>query len=189
MNKRVTLLLAASLVGLAAGGCSSGGGPAGAGTPSPPPPPASPAFSEVPSFTGTPPTIASVTSDAPITATVDPGSVARSGLPTGDARGRMKLALTGLGVVESEVTGRCEAKGDTTRLELKSSSGTKVVVALVAGGTSSVEIDDTGLQMAAALLPGDYQVAPPRLTAAARFQPEGSDLPGGRLDLDVTCAG
>lgn len=184
MNQRLALLLAASLTGLAASACS-GGGPADAGKPNPPPPPSSPAFTEVPSPTGSP---APITSDAPITGTVDPGSVARSGLPTGDARGRMKLALTGLGAVDSDVTGRCETEGDSTTLDLKSSSGAKVVVELVTSG-SSVRITDTGLEMGAALLPGDYQVAPPRLTAAAQFQPKGSDLPGGRLDLTVECSG
>jgi hypothetical protein len=185
----VRLALLAAGVILAASGCVTPEEQARAsttGTPSVAPPPSNPALTSVPDVATAPP---GPTSKPPITGSVDPRAIAdqASGL-SGPARGRMVLAIDGLGQIDSEVTGECVPSPGGTTIRIAAPGSAKVVVALTSS-ESSVRVTDADLDMAATLLPGDFTVAKPNLTIATTFRPNGGDSPGGRLDLNVTCGG
>lgn len=181
-------LLAAGII-LAASGCMTPDEQtrtSAAGTPSVAPPPSNPALTSVPEVATSLP---APTSKPPITGSVDPRAIAeQAGGLSGPARGRMVLAIDGLGQIDSEVTGECAPSSGGTTIRIAAPGSAKVVVVLTPG-ESSVRVTDADLDMAATLLPGDFTVAKPNLTIATTFRPSGGDSPGGRLDLNVTCGG
>jgi len=187
ISRRACAAVLAAGVAFAVAACT-GNQPLGADTrPSVPAPPSSPGLTAVPSLTGSP---APPGQPPPITASIDPRSVAGQAakLGQGPAHGTIRLLLNGLGEVESAVSGQCTQGGEGLTVALTSAQGTAVEV-IMGTATSAVSVHDAGLSQKSTLLPGDYAIAPPRLKISTTLRPEGADSPGGRLDLDVACGG
>ncbi len=174
-------LLAVAVSVLAVSGCTAtANGPGAAGRPSVPPPPSSPALESVP-----PAATASTTAAAlpAITATVDPRSVAGPAAElAGPASGRLTLLLDGIGEVAADVTGECT--GSSVRVSTP--ERTSVVIGF-GDDSATIRVTDTGLDLTATLLPGDITISKPTLAIATTLRPSGSESPGGRIDLDLTC--